>query len=466
MIKGFRQYTEQKLKPVVFTFGRFNPPTTGHLKLLDKVASIAKGNNYKVYASQSNNPKKDPLQYKEKIGFMRKMFPKHGRNIVMSPKIKTVFDIASELYDEGFNKIIMVVGGDRVKEFDSLLKKYNGVKGRHGFYNFVEGIEVVSAGERDPDAEGVTGMSASKMRKAAVDGDFKSFQNGLPKGYSDGTKLFNTLRKRMGIKEITNFRKHVQLDTISEKRERYSRGEIFNIGEEVFTESGKLIIIEEKKPNYVVDTDGNKYWINDLQEARKVAQDKDVGKKKGTQPKKYYTGLAKSTKSKRDAHFKKGAKMDDDNPAAYKPAPGDSKGKTRPSKHTQKFKKMFGEVDEDLSANDIRDWALLPETIEMFKDKYQTDWKIELDNTVAEMLEDISIDETATAAIKKKAEKSGMPAGILRKVYNRGVAAWRTGHRPGTTPQQWGLARVNSFVTKSSGTWGKADKDLAAKVRG
>ena len=96
--------------------------------------------------------------------------------------------------EEGFNKIIMVVGGDRVKEFDSLLKKYNGVKGRHGFYNFVEGIEVVSAGERDPDAEGVTGMSASKMRKAAVDGDFKSFQNGLPKGYSDGTKLFNTLR--------------------------------------------------------------------------------------------------------------------------------------------------------------------------------------------------------------------------------------------------------------------------------
>ena len=102
----------------------------------------------------------------------------------------------------------------------------------------------------------------------------------------------------------------------------------------------------------------------------------------------------------------------------------------------------------------------------MFKDKYQTDWKIELDNTVAEMLEDISIDETATAAIKKKAEKSGMPAGILKKVYNRGVAAWRTGHRPGTTPQQWGLARVNSFVTKSSGTWGKADKDLAARVRG
>jgi len=76
------------------------------------------------------------------------------------------------------------------------------------------------------------------------------------------------------------------------------------------------------------------------------------------------------------------------------------------------------------------------------------------------------IEEKSDAALKKKAEKSGMPLGILRKVFNRGVAAWRTGHRPGTTPAQWGLARVNSFVTKSSGTWGKADKDLAAKVRG
>jgi len=76
------------------------------------------------------------------------------------------------------------------------------------------------------------------------------------------------------------------------------------------------------------------------------------------------------------------------------------------------------------------------------------------------------ISEDASAALKKKAEKSGMPLGVLRKVYNRGLAAWRTGHRPGTTPQQWGLARVNSFVTKSSGTWGKADKDLAAKARG
>tara|TARA_Y100000004_G_scaffold121029_1_gene136064 strand:- start:1912 stop:2406 length:495 start_codon:yes stop_codon:yes gene_type:complete len=149
---------------------------------------------------------------------------------------------------------------------------------------------------------------------------------------------------------------------------------------------------------------------------KEVRQDSDIKDKKGTQPAKYYSGLSKSTKDKRDAHFKKGAKMDDDNPAAYKPAPGDKKAKTKPSKHTNKFKQMFGEGKAD-------------------------------------------------KALKNKADKTGMPLGILRQVYNRGVAAWRTGHRPGTNPHQWGLARVNSFATKSKGTWGGADKDLAAKVR-
>jgi hypothetical protein len=155
-------------------------------------------------------------------------------------------------------------------------------------------------------------------------------------------------------------------------------------------------------------------------EEKKVAQDPDIKDKKGTQPKKYYSGLSKSTKEKRDAHFKKGASMDDDNPDAYKPAPGDKESKTKESKHTKKYRDMYGEE---------------------------------------------VINEDATAALKKKAEKSGISLSILRKVYNRGVAAWRTGHRPGTTPEQWGLARVNSFITKGKGTWGKADKDLASKVK-
>ena len=267
MLKGFKQFTEQTVKPVVFTFGRFNPPTIGHLKLLDKVASIARGKDYRIYASQSNDAKKNPLQYKEKVTFMRKMFPKHGRNIVMDPKIKTVFDIATQLYDEGFNQLNMVVGGDRVAEFEKLLVRYNDQKGRHGYYNFIEGINIISAGRRDPDSEGVEGMSASKMRAAASNGDLKSFQLGLPKGYSDGVNLFNTLRKRMGLREITDFREHVQLKSVSEQRELYARGEIFNISDVVYC-LDEEIVIKERKPNYIVATNDKKYWIKDLSEEK------------------------------------------------------------------------------------------------------------------------------------------------------------------------------------------------------
>ena len=335
MIKGFKQYTEQAVKPVVFTFGRFNPPTTGHLKLLDKVAAVAKGNDYRIYASQSSDKKKNPLQYKEKVQFMRKMFPKHGRNIVINTKVKTALDIASELYDEGYNKLIMVVGGDRVASFQKLLDQYNDVKSRHGYYNFIEGIQVVSAGERDPDAEGVTGMSASKMRAAAMDGDFKSFQLGLPKGYSDGVTLFNTLRKRMGLREISDFREHVQLDKISDVREAYARGEVFNEGDIVFDKLNEEIRIKERKPNFVVDSNGNKHWITDLSEKKKPIK------------RAYKAGLSKSTAAKRQAQFRKQAKMSDDDPRAYKPAPGDARAKTKLSKHTKKYRDMFG---EDLDA--------------------------------------------------------------------------------------------------------------------
>ena len=343
MIKSFKQFNEQREKEVYFTFGRFNPPTTGHQKLLDKIAAAAKGKDYKIYASSSNDRKKNPLEYKEKVRFMRKIFPKHARNIMLNQRVNNVLAIASDLYDAGYNKITMVVGADRVKDFEKLLKQYDNVKSKHGYYNFVHGINVISAGDRDPDAEDVTGMSASKMRAAAIDGNFKLFQTGLPKGYSGGVELFNTLRKRMGLKEMSDFREHVQLEKISDIREAYARGEIFNIGDRVYNKQNRVVTIAERKPNYIVSKYGKKYWITDLSEVRKVAQDKDIGDRKGAQPKVYHKGLSKSTKIKRDAQFKKQAKMKDDDPKAYKPAPGDARAKTKPSKHTLKYKQMFGE---------------------------------------------------------------------------------------------------------------------------
>lgn len=326
-MKSFKQFNEEKERHIVFTFGRFNPPTIGHGKLLAKVASLAFGNDYRIYASQSSDSKKNPLQYKEKIKVMRKMFPKHGRNIVEDKNAKTALHIASILFEQGFTKITMVVGSDRIKEFKRLLNQYNGAKGRHGYYNFKDGIQIASAGERDPDAEGVTGMSASKMRQAAIDGDFKLFTTGLPKAYGEDMTLFNLIRKRMGLKEMTNFRKHIQLPSISEKREQYILGEIFNEGDKAYTEDNVEITIVERKSNFVVAKDGNKYFIEKL--------NKTYGK-----------GLSKSTKDKRQAQFNKQAKMADDDPRAYKPAPGDARAKTKLSKHTIAYRKKFGEYVE------------------------------------------------------------------------------------------------------------------------
>ena len=152
-------------------------------------------------------------------------------------------------------------------------------------------------------------------------------------------------------------------------------------------------------------------------EKKKLPYDKDTD-----QPKKYVAGLSDKDKKAHDRHLEKGSKKSDSDKSAYKQSPADKKAKTKPSVHTKKYKQMFGESDVELN--------------EVIK------------------------------GLKKKAEKSGMPYSILKQVYNRGMAAWKGGHRPGTTPQQWAFARVNSFITKSSGTWGKADKDLAKKVRG
>ena len=151
--------------------------------------------------------------------------------------------------------------------------------------------------------------------------------------------------------------------------------------------------------------------------------------------------FSKSTKlAKETEHFDKGSKSDDREPSAYKH--GDASAKTRPSRHTKKFKKMFGDdVKEEIK--DIKTWSEMDETIEQYKDEYGTDYRVVLDQTVSEMLDELLAENEGA---KKKAAKSGMPYGILMKVYNRGMAAWRTGHRPGTTPQQWGMARANSFV--------------------
>tara|TARA_R110002072_G_scaffold208334_1_gene365867 strand:+ start:602 stop:3049 length:2448 start_codon:yes stop_codon:yes gene_type:complete len=711
-MKNFRDILEARGDTAVFTFGRFNPPTTGHEKLIDALAkqqSKNAGSVMYVYPSHSQNPKKDPLPHALKTAYMRKMFPKYRGNIIAG-KERNVFDIAVTLHKKGHKSIIMVVGSDRVAEFERLLNTYNGVDGKHGYYGF-DNIEVVSAGERDPDAEGVTGMSASKMRAAASSGDFDSFKTGVPSSFKDSQKLYNDVRKNMGIREEREMGEMNDFETL---RDMYLTGKLWNVGDLVEANGVEGRIIR-KGTNYVAFNDNtgkvHKAWLHDIVERdykkeyanyqgtpeqiarrssrnqarrvmgdkaiqgmdvghkdndpmnndpsnlknedpsvnrreprlREIKQDPDIKKSKGTEPAKYYAKDAKgkdmavSTKKARDTHFTKGAKMDDDNPAAYKQAPGDKGKKTKPSTHTKKFKQMYGEAlpknadqgdyiddfaksdapqfkgkskekrkDMAIAAYLSKNESVLDFTLETLNEDGHTDvasmknkvqiamnalqkMQMELNKigdendlptwwtnkvaTAVARLDDMadyldvkveknvdedkkftagkykitvhskpsekskpkpksalgkkfnlvkskdeektdeslwanihkkrqrikqgsgekmrkagskgaptpsqlkrakgeSIDEDVyhldekIAGLIKKAEKSGMPYGILKKVYDRGMAAWRTGHRPGTTPQQWAFARVNSFTTKSSGTWGKADKDLAKQVRG
>jgi hypothetical protein len=640
----------------VISFGRMNPVTVGHEKLINKVLTTARSRRATpfVYLSHSTDPKKNPLPYDQKLMFAQAAF---GRRLVVKSRARTIIEVAKEL-QKTFKTLILVVGSDRVKEFDDLLNRYNGKE-----FTF-DKIEVISAGERDPDAEGVTGMSASKMRKAAEDGDLASFKKGLPRKLQSKAKsVYGAVRAGMGIKEgieeieqdyleeaLTRqqrlrrkmvmrrmkskimmgrrraMKKRATLEVLKNRsrrlvyrmlKKRFSKGryaempysarqrvddrikkisknridtlmrrflpkvkkvqqqrlankikkknststpkpksvkvakpaiESYDALWEAFqaervvkgkldpnSPMGKTKLTGREVSQYyrdnpaakraardknvklaielALDLGGNmNYAIKEIEklkrnlskhpevkkalrsanenfdyesyaeytlEARmKSPQDKDVKDLEGTQPSKYYKGVKKSTKDDRDAHFKRKAKMDDDNPKAYTPAPGDKDPKTgelkktKTSTHTTNFKKMFGEQKilkrphmliasngKPVVDRRFKHFRNGPEQLEAERQK-----RIAALLKVAEDVEFI-FESNPKAALKKKAEKTGISYGILKKVFDRGVAAWRTGHRPGTTPTQWGLARVNSFATKSSGTWGKADADLAKKVR-
>ena len=622
-MKNFRDIVEARGDTAVFTFGRFNPPTTGHEKLINALAkqqSKNAGSMMYVYPSHSQNAKKDPLPHTLKIAYMRKMFPKYKSNVIVS-KSRTALEAAVELHKKGHRSIVMVVGSDRVTEFNTLLNNYNGVDSKHGFYGF-DDIKVVSAGERDPDSEGVSGMSASKMRAAAADGNFDLFKTGVPSTFKDSLKLYNDVRKNLGIREERDMGEMTDFETL---RDLYLTGKLWNVGDivEAHGHEGKVI---NKGTNYLtfVSEDGkvHKTWLHDIVErdykkeyenyqgtpeqiarrssrnkARRlmgdkavkgkdvghkdnnplnndpsnlkmedpsknrreprlrneVKQDKEIKDREGTQPAKYYAKdtegdtMAKSTKQARARHFDK---------KKSGPAPGDASATTKPSKHTKKFKQMFGEkpIDEVRAKQAVNSRGKVQKLVTAhglkFKGKVYKEIDMELVkiNNSTEMvtfniihpkeifgnetnisfkalkrgpfmatdtskinevlgkdadmgdyikdfeksdspqfkgkskekrkemaiaaylskneeLEFYQLDEKI-AGLVTKAKKSGMPYGILKKVYDRGMAAYKTGHRPGTTSQQCAFARVNSFVTKSAGTWGKADADLAKQVRG
>lgn len=264
---------------VTVVFGRFNPPTVGHQKLLSSASSVSAGSELRIYPSRSQDAKKNPLDPGTKVEYMKKMFPKYKDNIINDDKMKTIFDVLQSADEDGFNEVNIVVGSDRLAEFKNLANKYNGE-----LYNF-DFINVVSAGERDADSGGVEGMSASKMRKAALDNDFDTFRAGVPKALDDKEtkQLFNTLRKSMKVTTKEGY----ALWQIAPKfdwetlRENYYTKKIFRIGDLVENlNTGLVGEVIRRGTNHLIclTTEGwmFKSWIKDLMEYSEVKMDSQM----------------------------------------------------------------------------------------------------------------------------------------------------------------------------------------------
>ena len=447
-MKKFKELSEQK-GLMVMAFGRMNPPTIGHLKLCDKVKSVAGSSPYRIYLSQTVGPK-DPLPFPKKIAYAKKSFPKHARAIQVDKSVKTFIQAAQKINQEGYTELIMVAGSDRISEFQRLLDRYNGQPDRAGnvVFDFPDGVRVVSSGERDPDsADPTEAISASVMRAAAQSGDFETFKKGTPLKETDAKKMYMDVRKAMGVREERNMGDMTDFETV---RDMYLTGKIWNAGD-VVEAKGVIGEVVRRGTNYLslVDEDGkvHKAWLHEielnetpigdimkkidaithpkkynsamrkyasmmakdrakkmttssiagtvareydidsrslikyinglvkkgelptrlrasymptfaesleLQESkpRRVKQDPDIKDSPGTEPAKYYAKdakgkeMSKATKQARDRHFAKGAAKDDDDPSAYKPAPGDKGAKTKLSKHTKKVRKMFPSLYE------------------------------------------------------------------------------------------------------------------------
>ena len=263
---------------ITLVFGRFNPPTIGHQKLLDKAKKAAGKGTLRIYPSRSQDAKKNPLDTDTKYDVMQKMFPNHADSMVNDPNSKTIFDVLKKAYGDGYSNVNIVVGGDRVKEFDKLATEYNGK-----LYNF-NSVKTISAGNRDADSEGIEGMSASKMRKAAAENDFETFSKGVPKSLDDKTvkQLFNTVKKQMKIKEGWSMWEIAPKFDWQNLRENYVTGKIFNVNQLVENlNTGLVGRVIRRGTNYLicVTEDGMmfKSWIRDITEKKKVKRASETG---------------------------------------------------------------------------------------------------------------------------------------------------------------------------------------------
>jgi hypothetical protein len=263
---------------ITLTFGRFNPPTVGHEKLIQSVASTAKKGDFRIYPSRSVDPTKNPLDPNTKVKWMKKMFPDYADAIVGDENMRNIFDVLKAVAAEGYTDVNIVVGSDRVSEFQNLAQKYNG-----SLYNF-NNIQVISAGERDADAEDVTGMSASKMRKAATEDDYETFKKGVPDSLSDSDKkkLFQTLQSAMHTTVKTETWQYAPKLDFENLREAYFNNEVFQEGSIVqHLDTGVCGNVIHRGTNYVIYVDENnnshRGWLTQLSEGADPRTQLEIG---------------------------------------------------------------------------------------------------------------------------------------------------------------------------------------------
>jgi len=578
--KKFLVETKQE-KTAIATYGRMNPPTIGHVKLAKKILSEARRHKAEPYIclSPTQNAKKDPLGPERKLYYVEKTI---GPHIHIDIKV-SLFEALSDLYSKGFKKLVFVVGSDRLSKFSKWISQYNGVEGKsHGFYDFTD-IDFVSSGDRDPDAEGAAGMSASKLREFAVSGDLDSFKKGTKLSVKDTKSMYNEIRKAMKIETIKEG--HLRPGTkVKVAHPAKGKGMV----------PGKIVRYDKSGP-------GSPFYVVDIGELRsekvpahKIEEGKEFPKTKADK-KVHLHKLFKKIADVNKRNKNSGYKIMDRTPKGYGPeeeaipegtglqvkmALDDAglKGNFKDGKvnvhkkHVKKaHKALKGNVyykgkTPDVVGEDVileKD-QFSSQMIDKLKQQYEPcrgkkislGRNVELEKIVRQLAknqealvqlvkadipfismnarlilnqdhgvplnkyegvenpyanlkrapsremihktwakkaqqkkkkmlktshpgysEEIIIDEMGHIVnisevkaqfaieenLKKKAEQSGISFKILEKVYNRGISAWKTGHRPGTTSQQWAESRVNSFLTGGK-TRLIADEDLWNQV--
>jgi hypothetical protein len=277
---------QEEQRTLTVVFGRFNPPTIGHEVTLNLAKKVSVGGDFKIYPSRIQDPKKNPLRPEEKIQYMRKMFPDYEDSIISDSEMNTIYDVLIAANQEGYTNINIVCGADRQAEFENLSMKQNGK-----LYDFDE-IKVISSGIRDDEATGTEGISASKMRRAVMKNDFKTFRKGTPKQLNDGEAraLFDAVRTGMGLKKKLTKESYAIWEIAPEQdlntlRENYIKGNIFKLGEKVQSlNTGLTGEVIRRGTNYIIcvteEGDMFKSWIKDLMEYTEVQMDSPMRDRK------------------------------------------------------------------------------------------------------------------------------------------------------------------------------------------